>query len=771
MTAATPTSVVAIESLDSEGRGVARVDGKAVFVEGALPGERVAIETLKRKPSWELARSVVVERASPDRTVPRCAHFGICGGCSLQHASPALQLAAKQRSLEDALARIGRVSPSILLPPIHGPAWGYRARARLSVRNVPKKGGVLVGFHERGSSYVADMTSCEVMPAAISAMLVPLRRLVESLSIRDRMPQIEVSIGADVTVLVFRVLVPLTAADESALRAFADTHGVQIWLQPKGPESARPFHPVLAPALDYRLPDFGVPYNRFGTNRPFTEGFTNRNLWYGFVNRDFQRIRQDIGTAGVEYQLNDHVTLSSRFRRQQSLLDYVGTLAQGASFASAIPGGQVNLSPQSRYQQTAVIASQNDATIKFDTGPVMHTSVVGTEISHEQITRDTYTGLASELFGGGAFNGGGTTVGGILFPPNLLPFNTKPTLAGNPTNIVVDSKSAYLIHNANYNDFIILNGGLRMDDYRISSYAPTVAAAAVLNPGVASLRNNFFNAYAGNHSTLFNYNAGLVVKPLPGWSLYAAYATSANPVGAELDGSAAAYGALNAATSVFAPERNRSIEVGSKLELFEKRLLLTAALFRTSKSNAREVFGANVFASGAYEIQGLDLGASGKITDRWSVFGGLVLMQSKVTQSKAPTNVGLPLANLAHASFSLLTKYQLTDKLEVGGQAVYNSRRYGGSLLAANGGAAISSTTFLPAPTAANPFLNVPTVLPSYWRFDAFAEYKITQNLTAKVQALNIFNRTYYDAFYQSAAPFAQIAPGRSVQFSMKASF
>jgi len=519
------------------------------------------------------------------------------------------------------------------------------------------------------------------------------------------------------------------------------------------------------------LPDFGVPYNRFGTNRPFTEGFTNRNLWYGFVNRDFQRIRQDIGTADVEYQLNDHVTLSSRFRRQQSLLDYVGTLAQGASFASAIPGGQVNLSPQSRYQQTAVIASQNDATIKFDTGPVMHTSVVGTEISHEQITRDTYTGLASELFGGGAFNGGGTTIGGILFPPNLLPFNTRPTLAGNPTNIVVDSKSAYLIHNANYNDFIIVNGGLRMDDYRISSYAPTVAAAAVLNPGVAVLRNNFFNAYAGNHSTLFNYNAGLVVKPLPGWSLYAAYATSANPVGAELDGSAASYGALNAATSVFAPERNRSIEVGSKLELFEKRLLLTAALFRTSKSNAREVFGANVFASGAYEIQGLDLGASGKITDRWSVFGGLVLMQSKVTQSKAPTNVGLPLANLAHASFSLLTKYQLTDEFEVGGQAVYNSRRYGGSLLAANGGAAISSTTFLPAPTAANPFLNVPTVLPSYWRFDAFAEYKLTQNLTAKVQALNIFNRTYYDAFYQAAAPFAQIAPGRSVQFSMKASF
>ena len=535
----------------------------------------------------------------------------------------------------------------------------------------------------------------------------------------------------------------------------------------------KPIEPLKI-SLDYihtdlwGLPDFGVPYNRFGTNRPFTEGFTDRNLWYGFANRDFQRIRQDIGTAGVEYQLNDHVTLSSRFRRQQSLLDYVGTLAEGPTFATTIPGGQVSLNPQSRYQQTAVIASQNDATIKFDTGPVMHTSVVGTEISHEQITRDSYAGLSSEAVGPGAFNGNGSVPGGILFPPNTLPFTSKPYLSGNPTNIVVDSKSAYLIHTANYNDFIIANGGIRLDDYRISSYSPTVAAAAVQG---LTAPTTFWNAYAGAHSSLFNYNAGLVVKPLPGWSVYAAYATSANPVGAELDGSAAAYGALNASSQILAPEKNRSVEVGSKLELFDKRLLLTAALFQTTKTNAREVFGTNVYNSGAYRIQGIDLGVSGKITDKWSVLGGIVLMQSKVTSSKAVTNIGLPLANLAHASFSLLSKYQVTDAWEVGGQAVYNSRRYGGSLLAANGGAAISAVTFLPAPTAANPFLNVPTVLPSYWRFDAFTEYKITENVTAKVQAINIFNRTYYDAFYQSAAPFAQVAPGRSVQFSMKATF
>ena len=268
MTAASPP-VVDVESLDSEGRGIARIDGKAVFVEGALPGERVSVEILKRKPSWELARATAVERAAPDRVAPRCPHFGVCGGCSLQHASVTLQVAAKQRTLEDALARIGRVSPSLLLPPIHGPSWGYRARARLSVRHVPKKGGVLVGFHERKSSYVADMRVCPVLPPSVSALLVPLRELVGSLSIRDRLPQIEVAVGVrddttggEAVVLVLRVLEPPTGADEDALRRFADHHRVSLWLQPAGPTTAHPFHPP-DPSLAYTLPDFDVvmPYS------------------------------------------------------------------------------------------------------------------------------------------------------------------------------------------------------------------------------------------------------------------------------------------------------------------------------------------------------------------------------------------------------------------------------------------------------------------------------------------------------------------------------
>ncbi|HVF62601.1 MAG TPA: 23S rRNA (uracil(1939)-C(5))-methyltransferase RlmD [Casimicrobiaceae bacterium] len=255
--------MIDIESLDGEGRGVAHVEGKAVFVEGALPGERVAIETLKRKPTYDVARTAAIGRAAADRTTPRCPHFGMCGGCSLQHASPALQVAAKQRVLEEALKRIGRVTPDCLLPAVHGPTWQYRHRARFSVRDVPRKGGVLVGFHERRSSYVADMRECHVVPGKISNLLPELRSLVASLSIARRIPQIELAIGErprsddPVVVLVFRVLETPTMDDRSTLRAFAQAHRVDVWLQPGGPATAAPLHPADS-TLGYSLPEFDV---------------------------------------------------------------------------------------------------------------------------------------------------------------------------------------------------------------------------------------------------------------------------------------------------------------------------------------------------------------------------------------------------------------------------------------------------------------------------------------------------------------------------------
>jgi len=251
-------SSLTVESLDQEGRGVARRDGKAIFIEGALPGEIVTCNAYRNKPSYEVAAIKAILRPSALRTEPRCRYFGLCGGCSMQHLDARAQVAIKQRVLEDALCHIGKVRPAQMLPAIYGPAWGYRHRARFAARYVTKKGGSLIGFHERRSSYVADMASCEIMPPQISRLIRPLRDLINVLSIRTRLPQIEVAVGNECVVLVFRVLVEPSEADQGLLREFAGRHAVSIYLQPGGPDTAYPFHPAQPADLHYTLPEFGL---------------------------------------------------------------------------------------------------------------------------------------------------------------------------------------------------------------------------------------------------------------------------------------------------------------------------------------------------------------------------------------------------------------------------------------------------------------------------------------------------------------------------------
>ncbi|MDB5631340.1 MAG: TonB-dependent receptor, partial [Tardiphaga sp.] len=360
-----------------------------------------------------------------------------------------------------------------------------------------------------------------------------------------------------------------------------------------------------------------------------------------------------------------------------------------------------------------------------------------------------------------------------VFNPQFTnsPFGA-PSLRGLPTKIAIDTNSGYIIDTANYNDLVILNGGVRYDDYNISTNG-----YGTVN-GVA----NVFGAQSAQ-SGLTNYNGGIVVKPAPFASLYAAYATSSNPVGAEFDGTSAQYGGLAPSLNgnpnqIFGPEKNRAAEIGAKLELFDRRLLFTAALFQTEKDNARESRNVTsvatstpscpypagstgtiscISAGAAYRIQGVDFGVAGKITDKWSLFGGLVLMQSRVTASNVPSanlalfpsNVGLQLANVAHQSFNVLSKYKFNDVWELGGQATYRSKIYGGTFLAANQG----------------------TSLPDYWRFDAFVVAKIDKNWTIKLFANNLTNKLYYDALYQSAAPFVLAAPGRSGTLVVSARF
>jgi 23S rRNA (uracil1939-C5)-methyltransferase len=251
-----------IVDLAHDGRGVARVDGKTVFIDGALPGERVRFRVFKRRRQLDEAGLVEVLVASPERVVPACEHFGICGGCSLQHLSAPAQLAAKQRQLLDNLERIGKVRPERVLAPLRGPAWAYRRRARLGVKYVHKKGRVLAGFRERDKPYIADLRRCEVLQAPLAALPRDLAALVETLAIREKIPQVEVSAGDAATALVFRVLEPPGPEDTEKIAAFGAEYGVQIFLQTGGLDTVRALHPHYPP-LTYAV-DEGRAVIEFG---------------------------------------------------------------------------------------------------------------------------------------------------------------------------------------------------------------------------------------------------------------------------------------------------------------------------------------------------------------------------------------------------------------------------------------------------------------------------------------------------------------------------
>jgi catecholate siderophore receptor len=521
-----------------------------------------------------------------------------------------------------------------------------------------------------------------------------------------------------------------------------------------------------------------VPYYRPSTastaGGPFPDFGSNRNNWYGFTKRDFYRVGQDIGTINAEIQITPDLLLTNKIRDSHSTQNYVGTLPESPVLATPLSASTLTLNPQSRYQATDVFANQTEATYKFNDGVgFKHTLLGGIEYDRERSSIDKYAGFSSELTTGPIFTPGGSTSGVSVFYPqftnNVVPL--PGGLSGFPTKISVDTVSGYVMDSANYHDLLILNGGVRYDDYSIK-----VNGYGTVN-GVANTFGQQQQEYG-----LPNFNLGLTLKPLPNGSVYAAYATSSNPVGSEFDGTSVQYGGLapvlnGNSPQIFGPEKNRAIELGTKWELFERHLLLTAALFQTEKDNARESINVTaatatascpypagttgtvscISAGAAYRIRGIDLGVGGKITDKWSVFGGLVLMESEVTKSLVPpanttlykSNVGLPLANVAHQSFSLLSKYQFNDVWELGGQAVYRSKIYGGTFLAANQG----------------------TSIPSYWRFDTFVEAKINKNWRLKLFVNNIFDKRYYDALYQSAAPFVLEAPGRAAYLTISARY
>ncbi|MDB5570967.1 MAG: TonB-dependent siderophore receptor [Hyphomicrobiales bacterium] len=488
--------------------------------------------------------------------------------------------------------------------------------------------------------------------------------------------------------------------------------------------------------LDYyhmdldQLPDWGVPFD-VRSKRPFTETGVRRENYYGLPSRDFQKAKQDVWSATTEYKINEQMTLTNKSRIGRSMLDYVVGVPGTPNLTDQDPSQWfVNSTAKSRYQVTRTLANQTDLTSKFSTFGVLHTIVAGVEASRENTTRDTYLALDTETNVPGSIPG----VPLNLWNPNTgaIPWTQALELAGRPTKVDIASKSAYVLDTLNFSEKLFLTGGVRLDDYSID--ASTVGA----NSAITAL---------SRHDLLVNWNAGATYKILPNWAVYAAYGTSSNPVGADVDGGSSDYGGLTLLNASLGPERNSAAEVGTKMELFDRRLLATAALFQTTKANARETVGsgnsATVVGDGEFVVRGLDTSVGGKVTDRWSLFGGFVWMNSEVTRSAIEANVGKRIANLAHTSFNMLSKYDLTDQFTIGGQATWKSDIYGGTF-------------------AANQ-----NVLPARWRFDAFAEYRITKNVTAKIMVQNITNAVIYDAFYRSTAPFVYLAPGRSALASL----
>jgi catecholate siderophore receptor len=441
--------------------------------------------------------------------------------------------------------------------------------------------------------------------------------------------------------------------------------------------------------------------------------------------------------------LTDGLTLTNRSRAGQSELDYVATSMEGAP----------DVHHPNRDQVAGIYANQTEMNVRFDTGTFHHDVVAGVEVSRETIDRFGYN--VSNRFDAQTPTPGFPT---RLFPINLNnPAFTDVILGkGKVYDATIDTVGVYLSDTVHLSKQWIVNAGIRLDDFSRDQ-----VGGPGINPlGSAAANTAIATNTASVQANLLSWHTGLVYKPIPISSFYVAYATSQSPIGSELDATGAQYNGISATLVNVPPQEARSVEVGTKWELFSKRLLATAAVFQTDVDHARTndtvtaTDPTNAF-KGQYRVRGIELGTAGNITKAWSVFGGLVLLDTEVLKSSNPQDIGRRLANIPLTQFSLLSRYQFTDQLALGGVATYGGEIYGGHLAA----------------NAANNH----TV--DWWRFDAFAEYKLTNNIELKVTGLNLTNELYYDAIYQAGTnpadlgTFAFVAPGRAGYLTLKVKY
>ena len=511
----------------------------------------------------------------------------------------------------------------------------------------------------------------------------------------------------------------------------------------------------LKVTLDYyryrnnATPDWGVPVLT-ADHVPVTELGIPRNTWVGMAGLDFFKEKADIVTGTVVYKMTDGVTLTNRSRAGESGLDYVATSMEGYP----------DVHHPNRDQIANIYANQTELNVRFNTGTVHHNLVAGVEVTREKIDR----------FGYGVTNRyDPQTPTPLGFPPRLFPgdlydpfFTDVITGKGRTYKATIDTVGTYLTDTVHLSKQWIFNAGVRFDNFERDQ----VGGPGLNAPGTKAANDAIAANTASVQADLFSWNVGIVYKPIPIASFYAAYATSESPIGSELDSNGAQYNGLSPFLVDVKPQRARSVEVGTKWELFNKRLLATAAVFQTDVDHARTNDNVNAATpdparafQGEYRVRGIELGVAGNITKDWSVYGGLVVLDTEVLKSTTPQDIGRRLANIPLAQFSLLSRYQLTDKFAVAGAATYGGEIYGGHF-AANSA-------------------NNHTV--DWWRFDAFAEYRLTDNVEVRISGLNLTNELYYDAIYQSGVgngppntdlgAFAFVAPGRAGYLTVKVKY
>ena len=461
------------------------------------------------------------------------------------------------------------------------------------------------------------------------------------------------------------------------------------------------------------MPDYGHPFD-VARQEPLK---VDRDNFYGVKGRDYRKVGADIGTAVFTHEINENLKFRTQSRLGQTTNEYIASAPEQPNLAN----DTVNANAKQRNSVASMIGNQTDLTWKFDTVGIKHTMIFGTDFARDQVTNRPFTIVPTAV------------VQNLSNPDFNVPWTGTVTNSGTFTQLRTLSFAPYVFDSIEITDKFLITAGLRWDFYDTTSRATAAAQNGLQN------KDNFFN-----------WHLGAVYKPLPNGSVYAAFSSSSNPPGQELDTTSGDFGGIGATNASLKPERNVSYELGTKWDLLNSRLALTGALFLTDKQNARvTVPGGGVqVQEGKQRVYGFEIGTAGRVTKEWQVFGGFTWLHTEVRDSPNPEDDGKGLPNVPKYSFSLWSTYDITDKFTVGALAYYVGRRHGGT------------------------FVETSASIDGYWRFDLMAKYKITDYAEVRLNVLNITNKLYYDAIYRSTTtPFAYVGPGRSALLTGSLSF